>query len=148
MQNILALPSVVALVLALAPSPTLADPLRELKPLLEVFAADGDSPGWDVAGIRCAGLFYAQESWRQEHGGSGPGKKLLASAATGLEQAVQHRVALGKSLTKATLSVEDDLHRVHALYLARFAKNDVNGHPWNEDALMKGDQSYCKAALR
>ena len=146
MRNILARTLVIAL--ALAPMPALADPLRTLEPLMEVFAADGDSPGWDVAGIRCAGLLYAQESWRQDHGGSGPGRKLLASAATGLEQAVQHRVGLGKSLTKATLSVEDDLHRVHALYLARFKANDANGHPWSGDSLVKGDLGYCKAALR
>jgi hypothetical protein len=145
MRQILASQILAALILC--PLPAMADPLQTLDPLLEVFSATHDTPGWDVAGIRCAGLFYAQESWRQEHGGSGPGKKTLAKAATGLEQAVQHRVNEGKSLTRATLSVEEDLHRVHALYLARFAANDVVGHPWTGDAVVKGDLGYCKAAL-
>lgn len=136
-----------ALSLALAPLPALAEPLHKLDPLIEVFAAGGDSPGWDVAGIRCAGLIYAQESWRQEHGGTGPGKKLLDAAATGLEQAVQNRVGLGKSLTKATLSVEDDFHRVHKLYLERFKENDRTGHPWQGDPDLRGDRNYCRAAL-
>jgi hypothetical protein len=138
---------VIALALIFAPLPVLADPLHELEPLLEVFDARKESPGWDVAGIRCAGLLYAQESWRQDHNGSGPGKNILAEAAIGLEQSVQHRVNKGQSLTKATLSVDEDLHRVFDLYTARFKKNDANGHPWNGDSLLRGDLGYCRAAL-
>ncbi len=125
-----------------------ADPLRELMPLLEVFAANGASPGWDVAAIRCAGLIYAQDTWKQQHGGTGPTRKRLTRAATGLEQATQHRVGLGQDLTNATLSVETDFRHVYDLYLLRFAENDAKGHPWGGDALLQGDQGYCKAALR
>lgn len=136
-----------ALSLALAPLPAVADPLHALEPLLEVFSATHDTPGWDVAGIRCAGLLYAQDHWQQEHGGLGPSRKLLSRAATGLEQAVQHRVGLGQDLTKATLSVEEDLHRVFRLYVERFTENAKSGHPWSGDRLVKGDLGYCKAAL-
>jgi len=101
---------VVVLTLALAPLPAMADPLQSLEPLLTIFGTHGKSPGWDVASIRCA-----QESWRQDHDGSGPSKKLLDDAANGLELSVQHRIGLGQSLTDAALSVEDDFHRVYAL---------------------------------
>jgi len=137
-----------ALALILCPMPVAADPPQTLEPLLEVFSATHDSPGYDVVGVRCAGLLYAQETWRQSHGGKGPGKKLLDAAATGLEQAVQHRVGKGKSLTRATISVEDDFHLVHALYLARFQANAKSGHPWNDDPDLHGDLGYCRIALR
>ena len=138
-----------ALVLAGLPVQAIAaDPLRELVPLLQVFAADGDSPGYDVVGVRCAGLLYAKDSWRQNYGGEGPTKRLLSDAAIALEVATQHRVGLGQDLTKATLSVEADFRRVFDLYLSRFATNDATGHPWSDDPLVKGDQSYCTAALR
>lgn len=133
-----------ALILALAPLPVRADPLRSLQPLIEVFAADGDTPGWDVAGIRCAGLFYAQESWRRKHGGQGPKRRFLDGAAIGLERSVQYRVNLGQSLTKATLSVEDDLTRVIKLYTQRFNDNARAGHPWQGDPDLKGDKDYCE----
>jgi len=130
-------------------SPALAaDPLRELVPLRDVFGTPGQSPGWDVAGIRCAGLIYAQESWRQDNGGSGPSKKLLDAAADGLELSVYHRTGLGQSLTTATISVEDDFHVVYALYMDRFTANDKRGHPWSGDSLLRGDQGYCKVALQ
>ena len=138
---------ILTLALILCPLPAMADPLQTLEPLLEVFSATHDSPGYDVVGVRCAGLFYAQDSWRQKHGGAGPTKALLAKAATGLELATQHRVGLGQDLTTATLSVEADFRRVYDLYLARFAKNAESVPPWSDDALLKGDQSYCKAAL-
>jgi hypothetical protein len=136
------------LALILCPLPAMADPLQTLEPLLEVFSATHDSPGWDVAGIRCAGLLYAQDSWKQQHGGAGPTKRVLAKAATGLEQATQHRIGLGQDLTKATLSVEADFRRIYELYLARFTANEATGHPWSDDPLLRGDQSYCEAALR
>lgn len=138
---------VIALAVILAPLPAVADPLKTLEPLIEVFGAEHDTPGWDVAGIRCAGLLYAQDKWRQTHGGTGPKRKLLDQAAIGLEQAVQHRVGLGQDLTKATLSVDADFHRVFDLYLARFGKNDAGGHPWTGDPDLRGDLTYCKAAL-
>lgn len=135
------------LALILAPLAAQADPLRDLEPLLEVFSATQESPGWDVAGIRCAGLIYAQDYWHGEHGDPGPSQRLLGKAATGLEQAVQHRVGLGQDLTKATLSVEEDLHRVFQLYLDRFTEAAKSGHPWSGDRLVQGDLTYCKAAL-
>jgi hypothetical protein len=137
----------ITLTLALAPLPALADPLQQLDPLLEVFAADGDTPGYDVVGVRCAGLIYAMDTWSKDHGGAGPAEYLLSEAATALEVATKSRVGLGQDLTRATLSVEADFHRVHGLYLARFAANDASGHPWSDDPLLKGDQTYCKAAL-
>jgi len=137
-----------ALALILCPLPAAADPLQTLEPLLEVFSATHDSPGYDIVGVRCAGLLYAQDTWSKEHGGAGPTKQVLADAATGLELATQHRVGLGQDLTKATLSVEADLRRVYDLYLARFAANEKNGHPWSDDPLLRGDQGYCSIALR
>jgi hypothetical protein len=140
--------ALLALLSAMTNPALAADPLRGLVPLLEVFSTTSDSPGYDVVGIRCAGLLYAQDTWRQNHGGMGPGQKLLASAATGLELATQHRIGLGHDLTQATLSVEADFRRVYELYLARFATNDATGHPWSNDPLLRGDQSYCKGVLR
>jgi hypothetical protein len=138
-----------AFILTALPLPALAaDPLKELVPLLTVFAADAVSPGWDVAGIRCAGIFYAQDNWTQQHGGNGPTKALLDAAATGLELATQHRIGQGQSLSAATLSVDKDVQVVIALYLDRFARNEASGHPWNGDPDLRGDQTYCKAALR
>lgn len=137
----------IALALILAPLPAFADPLTELEPLIEVFGAEHDTPGWDVAGIRCAGMLYAQDYWREEHGGSGPSQRMLEAAATGLDQAVQHRVGLGQDLTKATLSVDADVKQVFRLYVARFEANAKTGHPWKDDPDLKGDGNYCKAAL-
>ena len=137
----------IALALILAPLPVLADPLTELEPLIEVFGAEHDTPGWDVAGIRCAGMLYAQDYWREEHGGSGPNQRMLAAAATGLDQAVQHRVGLGQDLTKATLSVDADVKQVFRLYVARFEANAKTGHPWKDDPDLKGDGNYCMHAL-
>jgi hypothetical protein len=138
---------ILTLAMILCPLPAAADPLQTLDPLLKVFAADGDTPGYDVVGVRCAGLIYAQDTWRKDHGGAGPTKHLLAEVATALEVATQHRVGLGQVLTTATLSIEADFRRVYDLYLARFATNAKSGHPWSDDPLLKGDQSYCNAAL-
>jgi hypothetical protein len=138
---------ILTLALILCPLPAMADPLQTLEPLLEVFSATHDSPGYDVVGIRCAGLIYAQDSWHQQHGGAGPTKHLLSEAATALDVSTQHRVGLGQDLTTATLSIEADFRRVYDLYLARFATNAKSGHPWSDDPLLKGDQSYCNAAL-
>lgn len=137
----------IALALILAPLPGLADPLKTLEPLIEVFGAEHETPGWDVAGIRCAGLIYAQDVWRDKHGGNGPSRRLMARVPVALDQAVYHRVGLGQDLTKATLSVEADLQRVLGLYTERFEANAKTGHPWTGDPDLRGDLNYCKAAL-
>ncbi|MBL9052530.1 MAG: hypothetical protein JNN02_02265 [Tabrizicola sp.] len=138
---------VIALALILAPLPALADPLKTLEPLIKVFGAEHDTPGWDVAGIRCAGFFYAQDVWRDAHGGNGPTRRQLEKVPLALDQAVYHRVGLGQDLTTATISVEADLQRVVGLYAERFAANAKTGHPWNDDPDLQGDRNYCKAAL-
>jgi hypothetical protein len=43
--------------------------------------------------------------------------------------------------------VEADVQRVLRLYAERFEINAKTGHPWNDDPDLRGDRSYCKAAL-
>jgi len=136
-----------ALLLALLPLPVLGqDDYRRLVPLLDIFNPANDTPGYDVVGIRCAGVWYAQEEWTQTHGGRGATRAQLSAGAHVLELAVQHRIGEGRSLTEATLTVEADVLAVIDLYLARFAQNATGGHPWRSDPLVGGDLTYCEIA--
>jgi hypothetical protein len=135
------------MVLSLVPVAGAAqDPLQTLVPLMEVFTADGDTPGFDVVGIRCAGLYYAQQTWRQQNGGNGPTRAQLEVGEISLRRTVQHRINAGMDIVSADQSTEADLRRVMDLYLARFAQNAASGHPWRNDSTLGGDLDYCSFA--
>lgn len=129
---------------ALSTSPAAAqDPLRHLLPLLEVYDARKPSPGYDVAGIRCAGLFVAQDDWAHRHGMRGPSRAELASVEELLTRAEQFRRNAGFDLVAAQESTRTDVMRVVGLYQERFSRNAKAGHPWSGDRLIKGDAQYC-----
>lgn len=81
-----------------------------------------------MAGIRCAGFFYAQDAWREAHGGNGPTRRLLEKVPTALNRRVFTASAFD-NLAKATVSVDADFQRVFALYTERFAANAERATP-------------------
>lgn len=128
-------------------APALAqDPLQSLVPLIEVFAAEKTTPGFDVAGIRCGALFAAQLDWSEKHPGQrGPSRAQQADIDPNLTGAELHRQNVTKmDSSTAFSSTRDDVLRVVGLYTDRFRKNEANGgHPWNGDKLIMGDTAYC-----
>ncbi|MCL4189549.1 MAG: hypothetical protein KJZ85_18265 [Rhodobacteraceae bacterium] len=137
-----------AAALALAvPGPAAATDaaLLALVPLVEVYAAGRSSPGFDVAGIRCAGLFAAQHDWSRRHPGiSPPSPARLADIDTHLTAARIHREGQGMAIAAAHSSVQQDARRVLGLYQAHFAgRQEAAGHPWDGDRLVRTDSSYC-----
>lgn len=138
----------VGLVLACltAAPPALADPaLDSLVPLIEVYGPGGASPGFDVAGIRCGGLYAAQEDWASRHRGiRGPSAAERQDIEDHLTRAEIHRREQGLSVTAAYETTLTDVQRVIGLYQDRFAANaQAGGHPWTNDPLLAGDAAYC-----
>jgi hypothetical protein len=139
--------------LVIAQSPALrAEPnhpaLRSLLPLVEVYAAGKAAPAFDVAGIRCAALLIAQHDWAQEAGGDvdGPGKAGMQEADRLLEASEQQRLNDGIDLVRAHVTIERETARVLRLYTRQFRRNAGSGrHPWEGDALLHGDLSFCAA---
>lgn len=131
----------------LLPGPALAHPaLESLVPLVEAYGvAVTPTPAFDVAGIRCAGLFAAQEHWAGAHGNRGmPSAARLRDIDLNLDRAQITRQQAGMDLTRAHASVQDDIYRVTALYAARFQAHDqVEGLPWQGDGLITSDTAYC-----
>lgn len=119
--------------------------LLGLIPLVEVYAAGQPSPGFDVAGIRCAGLYAARHDWARRHPGvRAPSPAQLADIDSHLTAARLHREGQGMSMTAAHTSVQEDARRVVGLYQAHFAgRQEAAGHPWDGDALVHGDGAYC-----
>lgn len=135
-----------AVALCLATAPAFAnEALQKLVPLMEVYRADGKSPEFDVAGIRCAGLFLAQSEWARQNGGAGqPSKARIRDIETNLARAEQHRLNRGQGLVAAQENTRSDVLRVHRLYTARFTKNAAGGaDPWGGDRLIRDDTRYC-----
>lgn len=123
-----------------------ADPaLEKLVPLLEVYDARKASPGFDVAGIRCAGLFAAQSEWARKNPGAGrPSKARMQDVEDNLTRAEVHRRKNGQDIVQAQESTKADVLRVIGLYTARFRSNTSGGgHPWQADGLIRGDTGYC-----
>jgi hypothetical protein len=121
--------------------------LRKLVPLLEVFAAGKPVPGYDVAGLRCAGLLLAQYDWAERHPGvSSPSRDEMRQADLMLEASEQQRLNDGLDLVQAHVTVEREARRVWQLYQRQFARNDRQGrHPWQDDPLILGDSRFCAA---
>jgi hypothetical protein len=138
--------------IALAPVPATAQThpaLLSLIPLIEVYGPSGaPAPGFDVAGLRCAGLFYAQQAWRRDHGGAGPSRAELAASEVHLTRTQVYREAAGLSPVEAVRTTEADALRVIDLYRERFAANAANGPAWRDDPLIRGDTAYCTALAR
>jgi hypothetical protein len=137
-----------AAALALAgPGPAAAtDPaLLGLVPLVEVYVVGRPPPGFDVGGIRCAGLFAAQHDWSRRHPGiRPPGPARLADIDNHLTAARIHRQGQGMGIAAAQVSVQQDARRVLGLYQAHFAgRQEAAGHPWDGDRLVQTDTSYC-----
>ena len=120
--------------------------LRSLIPLTEVYARGADIPGFDVAGVRCAGLMLAQFDWAARNPGvSGPTEAEMARVDLLFEASEQQRLNEGMELGRAHVSIEREARRVWRLYERRFAENATAGHPWAEDVLIAGDQRVCDA---
>lgn len=142
---------VVWLVVAGAPQLAGAEPghpaLRKLVPLLEVFAAGKPVPGYDVAGLRCAGLLLAQYDWAQRHSEvPAPSQAQMRQADLMLEASEQQRLNDGLDLVQAHVTIEREAKRVWQLYQRHFARNDRQGrHPWQDDPLILGDSRFCAA---
>lgn len=136
-----------ALFALLSAGPALAHPgLESLIPLTEIYGiAVSPTPPFDVAGIRCAGLFAAQEHWAEAHGGQGmPGAARIHDIDANLNAAQATRQQAGMSLTRAHTSVQEDIYRVTALYAARFQAHETGeGLPWQGDGLITSDTAYC-----
>ena len=124
--------------------------LRSLVPLVEVFAAGQPIPGYDVAGLRCAGLRLAQDDWtRRNPGVAGPTATEMAEVDLMLQASENHRLSEGGELGRVHVSLERDARRVWRLYLRRFDANlRKAGHPWQGDPLVTGDTGFCKALAR
>lgn len=124
--------------------------LRRLFPLLEVFAAGKAAPGYDVAGLRCAGLLLAQNDWAARHPGvTPPEDRDMQQADLMLEASEQERLNNGMDLAKAHVSIEREARRVWRLYERHFASNARQGrHPWQDDPLIIGDSRFCAALYR
>lgn len=120
--------------------------LQDLVPLVEVYgAANANTPEFDVAGIRCAGLFAAQETWAQTHGGAGmPSRTRIRDINLNLDRAQITRQGQGLDLSRAHGSVQEDIYRVTALYAARFrSRSSGDGLPWQGDGVITSDTAYC-----
>jgi hypothetical protein len=135
-----------ALTLSLAGTAAARDGLSALVPLVEIYAAGAkDQPGFDVAGIRCAGLYTAQADWARKHGLRGPSRKALKDVETHLTRAEIYRQEQGMSVPDAYKTTLDDVQTVIGLYTRLFAKRSKIGqHPWEGDRLIHGDSAYCK----
>jgi hypothetical protein len=138
-----------AWVLALIASVGMAqaeDGLKSLVPLIELYAQDAKPKlGFDVAGIRCAGLYAAQADWAETHGLRGPTQKQRKDIELHLTRAEIYRKEAGQSVARAYESTRNDVLRVMDLYSDRFAKRAASGaHPWSGDSLLRGDLAYCK----
>jgi hypothetical protein len=133
-----------AALIACVALPALADEpaLSRLIPLLEVYDADKPSPGFDVAGIRCAGLYAAQQDWSEKHGGSRPSRAQLADVEHNLTLAEQHRRNAGIPIPDARERTGKDVLRIVRLYTQRFASTGGDP-PWRGDPLVEGDMTYC-----
>lgn len=131
----------------LAAGPALAHPgLESLIPLTEVYGiAVTPTPPFDVAGIRCAGLFAAQQHWAEAHRNQGmPSAARLRDIELNLDRAQIARTQAGMDLSRAHGSVQDDILSVTALYAARFQSRDQgDGLPWAGDGLITSDTAYC-----
>ena len=143
-----------ALLLALlVPAPGLAqgtphEGLTRLIPLTDIYQAlpGARTPGFDVAGIRCAAMVQAQDAWaRQTPGFPAVPAPDLRQADDNLTAAqVDRRQRLRMGPAAATASTRADAERVKALYLARFERNRAAGrHPWQGDPLITRDTTYC-----
>jgi hypothetical protein len=121
--------------------------LRKLVPLLEVFAAGKPVPGYDVAGLRCAGLLLAQYDWAERHPGvAAPSRDEMRQADLMLEASEQQRLNDGLDLVQAHVTVEREAKRVWKLYQRQFARNEGQGRPpWQDDPLILGDSRFCAA---
>lgn len=130
-----------------AAAPAAAHPaLDRLIPLIEVYDARlADTPEFDVAGIRCAALFIAQQLWSESHGGEGrPSAARLADIERNLTQAELARRDEGMGLSRAYSTTLDDARRVIDLYSAHFRVRETGeGLPWQGDPLISGDTNYC-----
>lgn len=136
-----------ALILSLAIAPPLAaqEGLDTLVPLIEVYGPGGASPGFDVAGIRCAGLYGAQERWGRRDRSARPTAAQMQAFQSNLDSAQQARINAGTGPATARDSVEEDVFRVMDLYEQVFADNDRRGRLWNDGPLLRGDMAYCAA---
>ena len=134
-----------ALALAVAAPAMAHEALRSLIPLTTVYAADRPSPEFDVAGIRCAGLFAAQEQWARAHGNQGmPSRARRADIDHNLDLAQITRNNAGMDLGRAHTSTQADLYAVVELYAARFRTQDSGDTvPWQGDGLITSDTAYC-----
>ena len=132
---------------ALAPAPqALAhEALHTLVPLIEVYSATQPSPEFDVAGVRCAALYMAQQDWAKSRPGTPrPSKAQLRDIEANLTAAEQTRRNAGLSLVAAQESIKADVLRVFALYKAHFDRTrHDNKSPWTGDPLLRGDMRYC-----
>ncbi len=140
----------IAIGLSLATAaPGMAQPgLDSLIPLVEIYATVNDpTPGFDVAGIRCAALFTAQKDWADRHREvRGPTRDQIADVELNLTRAEIFRQEQGLGLTGAYQSTLEDVQRLIALYQARFAQVSTTAdHPWRNDGLIRSDTSYCEA---
>lgn len=122
------------------------DGLRELIPLIELYSKDTNPPlGFDIAGIRCAGLYAAQADWASVHGLRGPTQKQRKDIELFLRLAEIHRKDTGQSIARAHESTRVDVLQVMQLYTDRFAERAASGaHPWSGDTLVGNDLFYCR----
>jgi hypothetical protein len=121
------------------------DGLKELVPLIELYAENANPKlGFDIAGIRCAGLYAAQADWAATHGLSGPTRKERKDIELHLTRAELYRQNAGQSVSRAYETTRRDVLQVMALYTDRFAERAAKGeHPWTGDPLLRGDLAYC-----
>jgi hypothetical protein len=137
------------LVLAHAPLPLAAqEGLESLIPLTELYGPGGSSPAFDVAGIRCAALYGAQERHGRQNLEARPTRAQMEHFQSNLDQAQQVRVNAGLGYATARESVEEDLFRVMDLYLAVVAENERRGRRWDDGALLHADKAYCQILNR
>ena len=130
-----------------AAAPAAAHPaLQGLVPLVEVYDARlASRPEFDVAGIRCGGLFTAQQVWSERHGGQGrPSRAQIADIELNLTRAEIARQQRGLGLSRAFTSTREDVLRVIDLYTTRFRSRDSGeGLPWQGDGLITSDTAFC-----
>ena len=141
-----ALGLVAAVSLALPASATEPHPaLSRLIPLVEVYSATGLTPAFDIAGIRCAGLFAAQEEWALSQGRQGmPSRARLNDVSLNLDRAQITRDQAGMTLAGAHSTTQADFNAVVRLYMARFTQRQSDSAtPWNGDGLITSDTAYC-----
>lgn len=136
---------VLVLIAALAVAPPLAaqEGLDTLVPLMELYGPGGSAPAFDVAGIRCAALYGAQNRHGREYRAARPTARQMEAYQSNLDAARQVRVEGGLGHASAREAVERDLFRVMDLYVAVMEDNARRGRPWNDGALLRGDIAYC-----